>query len=119
MVKWIHILLALAVNGLGFRVEAGITTIKNRTLVASYDDATGTFNIAEQATGKAFLVNGKLEGVLGKARTESVTDPVFGHGKRLAVTTDAGVNSLELYDGFPFLLVRGVRQNAGTNQVDV
>jgi Melibiase len=103
-------LLGLTSSGLG-----GTVSIKNKTLIATYDDTSSTFFLTEKATGRVFLKEGKLDGSTGKAQVEAVRDPVFNSGKRIIVRrTGGGVVSLELYQDLPFLLVRGELHNSGT-----
>jgi hypothetical protein len=95
-------------------------SIKNSTLIATYDDTSSTFFLTEKATGRIFLQEGKLDGSTGKARIETARDPVFNSGKRIIVRrTGGGVVSLELYQDLPFLLVRGELHNSGTVRAEV
>lgn len=101
-------------------VAAATHTIENKTLATRYDDVSGTFTVAEKATGKRFLTAGKLEGAPVKARVESAKDSVFGKGRRIVVTlADGGENSLELYPNLPFVLIRGTRYNDGKDLFDL
>lgn len=50
---------------------------------------------------------------------ERASDAVFGRGKRIVVRVADGEDSLELYDGLPFVLVRGLRHNGGTDPLDI
>jgi hypothetical protein len=101
---------------------AGAATLKieNANLVARYEEAAGTFSVAEKSSGKIFLANGQLEGMAVKARAETARDPVFGRGRKIVVSlAEGGENSLELYYHLPFLLVRGQRHNSGAELMDL
>jgi len=101
-------------------VNAATLQIENENLVASYQDAPGEFSLTEKSSGKIFLAHGRLEGAAAKARTETARDAVFGQGRRIVVAlADGSENSLELYQGLPFLLVRGRRHNGGTELLDL
>ena len=116
---------SLAVCGLlvapaaGDRVSAAPLMIANETLVVTYDDAAGSFAVAEKPGGKAFLTDGQLEGKATKAAVEKASDPVFGAGRKIVVTRDEGVSSLELYAKLPFVLIRTERLNPGKEVLDV
>ena len=46
-------------------------------------------------------------------------DGVFGKGEQIVVATDGGEDSLELYTGLPFVLVRGRRHNGMAKALDL
>jgi hypothetical protein len=99
---------------------AAVCSINNEKLSVEYDDAAGTFSVAEQAAPKPFLVDGRLEGVSRKATVKLARDPVFGEGEKIVVTqTDGSVASLELYRRLPFLLVRKELHNNGHTTTDL
>ena len=116
---------SLAVCGLlvapaaGDRVSAAPLTIENETLRVTYDDAAGSFTVAEKPGGKVFLTDGQFEGKAVKAAVEKASDPVFGAGRKIVVTRDEGVSSLELYAKLPFVLIRTERLNPGKEVLDV
>jgi hypothetical protein len=94
-------------------------SIHNKKLSVGYNDTTGIFSVADMATGKSFLIDGKLEGIPKKMEINPATDAVFGRGREIAVTqTDGSTVSFELYDRLPFVLVRKDLHNGGTNMTD-
>ena len=100
--------------------KAATLTIENDRLRVSYDEAAGAFTLAEKSSGKAFASQGRLDGPAGAAKVEATDDPVFGAGKRIAVTRgDQTCCSLELYRGLPFVLVREELHNGGDKALDV
>jgi len=110
----------LVTLGAGNSASAATQTIENETLKVTYDDAAGSFAVAETPTGKVFLTDGRLEGKATKAAVAAATDAVFGAGKKIVVTqSDGGVASLELYARLPFALVRMERHNSGKEMRDV
>ena len=99
---------------------AAVYNIKNEKLSVGYDDATETFSVTEIATGKRFLIDGRLEGVSRKATVNSTSDAVFGEGRKIVVTqTDGSTTCLELYDRLPFVLVRKQLHNSGAAMTDL
>jgi hypothetical protein len=93
-------------------LAAGTLSIRNDTLIASYNDISNTFLLTERSTARVFLKDGTLQGAVGKAKVESVRDPVFKSGKRIVVQRAGGGSvSLELYRDLPFVLVRGELHN--------
>ena len=93
-------------------LAARTLSIRNNTLIASYNDVSNTFLLTERSSARVFLKEGKLHGAAGKAQVESVKDPVFKSGKRIVVPRAGGGSvSLELYRDLPFLLVRGELRN--------
>jgi len=98
---------------------AAVYNINNEKLSVGYDDVTGTFFVTETATGRCFLVDGKLEGVSRKATVNLARDAVFGEGRKIVVTqTDGSTASLELYGHLPFVLVRKELHNDGGAETD-
>src|ERR1039457_6236853 len=98
---------------------AAVYNINNEQLSVGYDDATETFSVTEIATGKCFLMDGKLEGVSRRATVNLARDAVFGEGRKIVVTqTDGSTASLELYDRLPFVLVRKELHNNGEVTTD-
>ena len=101
-------------------LAAGTLSIRNDTLIASYNDVSNTFQLTERTWGRAFLKEGRLEGATGKAQVESVRDPVFKSGKRIVLKrAGGGAISIELYKDLPFLLVRGELRNEGPAVAEV
>ena len=99
---------------------AGTLSIRNNTLIASYNDLSNTFLLTERAGSRVFLKEGRLDGAAGKAQVEAVRDAVFKSGKRIVLKRAGGGSvSLELYDGLPFLLVRGELRNDGPAAAEV
>jgi hypothetical protein len=89
-------------------------TVHNTILRASYDEAAGTFALTNLATGHPFAVNGTLAGVTGPARTEAVTDRVFGSGQAIVVTSaQGGVGRIMVFPHLPFALLRLTLKNSG------
>ncbi|MCX6998111.1 MAG: hypothetical protein NTV49_13770, partial [Kiritimatiellaeota bacterium] len=109
----------LVTLGAGNPAAAATQMIENETLSVTYDDAAGSFAVAEKPGGKVFLTDGRLEGQVVKAAVEKASDPVFGAGRKIVVTQAEGVASLELYAKLPFLLVRTERHNGGKETLDV
>jgi len=109
----------LVALGAGNRAPAATQTIENETLRVTYDDASGSFAIAEKLTGKVFLTDGRLEGTVTGASVEPANDPVFGSGKKIAITQTKGAASLEVYPKLPFVLVRTQRHNGGKEMLDL
>jgi hypothetical protein len=94
--------------------------IENQFLSVSCDDGGRSFSVADKASGVAFLTDGKLDGNSSGARVETASDPIFGAGKRIVVSlSGGGEDSLELYGGLPFVLVRGTRVNPGAEALDI
>ena len=105
---------------LGSVASAAPLTIENRSLSVKYDDAVGSFSVAEQPSGTLFLKDGKVEGTAVRAKVERARDAVFGSGKRILLTrADGSTASLEIYPDLPFVLVRGTRHNAGQDMLDL
>ncbi|MCX6876271.1 MAG: NPCBM/NEW2 domain-containing protein [Verrucomicrobia bacterium] len=100
-------------------VSAALQTIWNDTLSVTYDDAAGSFAVAEKPGGKVFLTDGVLAGKAVKAEVAAASDPVFGAGRKIVVTQEDGVASLELYAKLPFVLVRTERLNTGKEVLDL
>jgi hypothetical protein len=95
-------------------LAAGTLSIRNDTLILSYNDVSNIFFLTERSSARVFLKEGKLDGATGKAQVESVKDPVFKSGKRILLKrAGGGAVSLELYNDLPFLLVRGELRNDG------
>ena len=93
--------------------------IGNASLVVRFDQKTATFSVADRASGRAFLKDGRLDGAQGAAREEAVKDPVFGAGRRLVVTRAGGGEiALEVYPNLPFALVREVVKNTTDKEAD-
>jgi len=102
---------------------AGVAThtISNGMLALTYDGTTGTFSVAEKASGAVFLKDGKLDdGSAAAASVGTVTDATFGAGNRIQVArADGSSSSLELYNNLPFVIVRGQLHNNGKEVIDV
>jgi hypothetical protein len=117
-VKFWIIILAL-ISCIPNRSGAAVYNINNQKFSVSYDDAIGTFSVAEAATGHCSLVDGRLEGISRKATVKLAYDDVFGGGEKIIVTqTDGSAASLELYNGLPFMLVRKELHNNGNAITD-
>ena len=101
-------------------VAGASVAIENRTLIAIYDEGSSTFQLAEKASGRVFLKDGKLDRSTGQAKVATAKDPVFKSGKRILVErSDGGNVSLELYHDLPFLLVRGQMRNHSSSPTEV
>jgi hypothetical protein len=101
-------------------VSAAIHRIDNGILAVSYDDAAGTFSVAENPSGAVFLKDGHFDGTASKASSEAANDPTFGPGKRIMVArTDGNSNSLEVYRNLPFVLVRSRLHNKSQETIDI
>ena len=113
--------LLVAVFCLAHWAGAAKLDIENSKLIVTYDTVAGSFAIAEKASGKIFVRDGKLEGTCEKASSKAARDPVFGRGKRLVVSLSGGdgENWLELFDSLPFVVVSGVRHNGGQGLMDI
>jgi len=109
----------LVTLGAGNRASAATQMIENEMLSVTYDDAAGSFTVAEKPGGKVFLTDGRLEGKATKAAVAAANDAVFGVGKKVVVTQADGVAALELYAKLPFVLVRTERHNGGKEMLDV
>ncbi|HEV2211322.1 MAG TPA: hypothetical protein VG167_21365 [Verrucomicrobiae bacterium] len=104
----------------GLAANATILSVQNKTLTADYDEAAGTFSVRENASGKTFLTNGRLEGKPLTVQVESAKDPIFGKGRRIIIKlADGRENSLELLESLQFLLVRGIQHNLGNQFTDL
>lgn len=88
---------------------AAILEISNSELIVRYDDAAGTFTVAERSTDKPFLINGRLEEKAIKAEIA---------GKSIAVTQDNGTTNIELRDDQPFVFVTKKLRNTTKDTVD-
>jgi hypothetical protein len=116
--KCLVIILA-AVCFISTEVLATSYSIHNQKLSVGYNDATGTFSVADMATGKSFLIDGKMDGIPKKVEINPVTDPVFNRGMEIAVTqTDGSTIFFELYNQLPFLLVREDLHNSSSVMTD-
>lgn len=91
-------------------LHAATETIDNSTLSVTYDDISGRFSVAEKATGKQFLTNGKLEGVATKAEVVEQ--------KIIVTQADGSIASLELRNNKPFVFVTKQLMNRGPAQRD-
>ncbi len=110
----------LVTLGAGNPARAATLTIENEALSVTYDDALGSFAVAEKPGGKVFVTDGRLEGKATKAAVEAASDPVFGAGQKIGVTNaEGGVASLELYAKLPFVLIRSERLNGGSEVLDL
>jgi len=110
----------LALSGLIDTGLARTVSIANGTLKATYDETSGTFSLRDKASGLIFIKEGKLGGPIGRAFVESGTDPLFNSGRRINLNClDGGKLFLELYEGLPFLLIRGELRNPGPALIDV
>lgn len=117
MKTWIVILVLLGWSARHLVVAASV--IENSLLSLTYDEKESSFSVAELPSGNTFLTGGKLSGETVKAELGPANDAVFGKGRRIQVTqTDGSVFSLELYQGFPFLLLRSEIHNGGTAMTD-
>jgi hypothetical protein len=85
-------------------------TIQSRTLSVTYDDGSGILSVAEKATGKAFVRNGRLEGGGGNA--------VRMKRKILVTQADGSTASLELRENQPFVFVTKQLMNHGPAERD-
>lgn len=100
--------------------SAATHTIENRTMSVNYDDVAGTFSVAEKASGKVFLKDGKLAGAAATTVIEATTDATLGAGKQIVVTrTDGGATLLELYENTRFVLIGGELSNSGRETTDL
>jgi hypothetical protein len=116
MRRWLQLCGALAPLSL----LAAPLRIENAVVSVRYNESAGRFSCAVKSSDRPFAVDGKLDGVAKSAAAEDATDPVFGAGRRIAVTkSDGSVASLELYPDLPFVLIRGMRHNDGTNAITV
>jgi hypothetical protein len=78
-------------------LQAATQTVENSALSVRYDDVSGCFAVAEKATGRVFLTNGRLEGDAMKAEVVR---------RKIVVTqTDGSTVSLELRENQPFVFV--------------
>jgi hypothetical protein len=101
-------------------VQAASHEIQNETLVVRYDDATATFSVLEKRNAAAFLTLGKLRGASGPTSVRSVSDKVLGRGKEIVVGQANGTHdSLRLFEGLPFVLVRSRIFNAADREIDL
>ena len=100
--------------------HAATSRIENNALAVRYDDADGLFTLEDKATGRPFVIAGRLAGMGGPAQVTREADPVFGEGRQIVVTAaDGSRASLEVYKNLPFVLIRGARHNPGTNAITV
>jgi len=98
---------------------AEVRSIANDRLTVSYDDASGRFALACPGA-PPFLTQGVLEGDATDAAITTVTDPVFGAGKRLLIRQkDHSTCALDLYPKLPFLLVRKSLRNAAADTATI
>jgi hypothetical protein len=101
-------------------LSGAIVSIENTKLSVTYDDVPKTFSVTEKSDGRTFLVNGKLEGASAVAATNSMSDGIFGAGKKIMLTqTNGSTISLELYDQLPFLIIREQLHNDGIQMADI
>lgn len=97
------------------------TMIQNDLLTVDYDRDRAAFSVSERASGREFLRSGRLEGAGEYAMVCPCQDEIFGKGNRIAIPHEAGgsLYSLELYEGLPFLLVRGSLRNRDAVRKDI
>lgn len=85
--------------------------IENQTLAVRYDESAQMFTVAERATDKTFLADGKLEGETLKVAVEQQ--------KIIITQADGSVVSLALRGNEPFVFVSKELHNDGTNAADI
>ena len=66
-------------------LDAATQTIENKVLAVMFDDAAGTFTVAEKPTGKIFLTDGRLENGGGTAAVMPVKHKTFGEGQAIEI----------------------------------
>jgi len=96
----------IALSGTAFAEEA--MTIKNDSLEVTYDQTSGALSIRGLAGKSALIPAGRLWEGNGEARVVKATDPVFGKGQGIEITTLWGGRKDEvmLYPRLPFALLR-------------
>jgi len=91
-------------------LHAATRTIETNKLSVMYDDVSGRFTVAEKATGRVFLTNGRLEGDAMKA--------VVVRQKIVVTQTDGSTVSLELRENQPFVFVTKQQMGRNTDKLD-
>ena len=82
-----------------------------KTLTVRYDDSGQTFSVVENATGRTFLGNGKLDGVVVDAKVRN---------RRIVLRqADGSIVTLELSGDTPFLFIRKELRNPGASTTDI
>ena len=93
-------------------LHATTLTISNDLLSVALDDAAGSFTVAEKATGKVFLTNGRLEGGVMKASVVKALPSQW-----IVVTqADGSTVVLDLQGNQPFVSITKQQMNRGPAQ---
>jgi len=96
-------------------LHAATQTIENKVLTVTFDDASGVFTVAEKATGKVFLTDGRLENGGGKAAVKPIKDTTFGDGQAIEIIHPNGNrDAITLCPNLPFVLFSGSLPNGPT-----
>ncbi len=91
-------------------LSAAVHEISNTALTVRFDDAVGTFTVADHATGKTFVPEGKLESGVSKTTVSGTT--------LILAQTDGGTTTFELKDGQPFVFITREIRNTASDTVD-
>ena len=101
------IMAIMSIIASGAALADGPLVIKNDRLVAEYNAAASTLSLRTAIGKNTFVPAAKLINCSGKARVISVTDPNFGKGQAIEITsTDGRKDEIALYPKFPFALLR-------------
>ncbi|MES2996219.1 MAG: hypothetical protein V4733_05345 [Verrucomicrobiota bacterium] len=110
----------IALCGIGAAAEV---KLEHPDFIATLNDNNGKagFSIVEKSTGTPVVQNGILfpgAKPLSPPSVSSITDSVFGKGRRALITVEGGTVSLDAYPSLPFVLVRSSLKNIGATDTD-
>ena len=94
--------------------------ISNQFMTATFDTASKTIRLTTNKNHKTFLRNLIPDNSTAVIRKEKVTNPVFGEGNSLMISSSGGGSvSFALFPSQPFLFVNQVIRNEGTQTIDI
>lgn len=88
-------------------------TIRNHTLQADYEPATGTLTLVDRATRRAFVVGATVGGdATPQVKRVAANDAVLGAGEALEIADSSGrKDTITLYRTLPFAILRATLHN--------
>lgn len=75
-----------------------VSVLKNKTMALTYHDGTQSFSIKNLSVNRTFVTQMRLANKIKEVRELGITDPVFGNGREMVVTTIDGQVLFQLFD---------------------
>lgn len=91
-----------------------VSVLKNKMMALTYHYGTQSFSIKNLSDNRTFVTQMRLAKKIKEVRELGITDPVFGNGREMVVTTIDGQVLFQLFDKQSFVFVKSEFRNEGT-----